>query len=69
MEQTDYCLRELHGGMGTDQLKEFKRLQEENERLRSPVSNLTLDNQFWVKPRRKITKPPAATQMYRPGAA
>ena len=30
--------------MGTDQLKEFKRLQEENERLRSPVSNLTLDN-------------------------
>ena len=30
--------------MGTDQLKEFKRLQKENERRRRPVSNLTLDN-------------------------
>ena len=30
--------------IGTDQLKEFKRLQKEDERLRTPVSNLTLDN-------------------------
>ena len=29
--------------MGTDQLKELKRLQKENERLRGAVSDLTLD--------------------------
>jgi len=30
--------------MGTDQLKELKRLQKENERLRKAVSDLALDN-------------------------
>ena len=29
--------------MGTDQLKELKHLQKENERLRRAVSDLTLD--------------------------
>lgn len=32
-----------YGGMGTDQLKELKRLQKENERLRKAVTDLTLD--------------------------
>ena len=32
-----------YGGMGADQLKELKRLQKENERLRRAVSDLTLD--------------------------
>ncbi len=42
-EQT-YCRwRKQYGGMGTDQLKELKRLQKENERLRKAVSDLTLD--------------------------
>ena len=31
------------GGMGTAQLRELKRLQKENERLRRAVSDLTLD--------------------------
>ena len=31
------------GGMGVSQLKELKRLQKENERLRRAVSDLTLD--------------------------
>ena len=35
--------RNLYGGMGTGQLKELKRLQKENERLRRAVSDLTLD--------------------------
>ena len=35
--------RMKYGGMGTDQLKELKRLQKENERLRKAVSDLTLD--------------------------
>ena len=41
-EQTFYRWRKQYGGMGTDQLKELKRLQKENERLRRAVSDLTL---------------------------
>ena len=42
-EQTYYRWRKQYGGMGTDHLKELKRLQRENERLRRAVSDLTLD--------------------------
>ena len=42
-EQTYYRWRKQFGGMGTDQLKELKRLRQENERLRKAVSDLTLD--------------------------
>ncbi len=42
-EQTYYRWRKKYGGMGTEQLKELKRLQKENERLRRAVSDLTLD--------------------------
>ena len=42
-EQTFYRWRKQYGGMGTAQLKEQKRLQKENERLRRAVSDLTLD--------------------------
>ncbi|MGA1753777.1 MAG: IS3 family transposase [Pontimonas sp.] len=42
-EHTYYRWRKQYGGMGTDQLKELKRLQRENERLRRAVSDLTLD--------------------------
>ena len=41
-EQTYYRWKNS-GGMGTEQLKELKRLQKENERLRRAVSDLTLD--------------------------
>ena len=41
-EQTYYRWRKQYGGMGTDQLKELRRLQKENERLRRAVSDLTL---------------------------
>ena len=43
VEQTFYRWRKQYGGMGTAQLKELKRLQKENERLRRAVSDLTLD--------------------------
>ena len=43
VEQTFYRWRKQYGGMGTAQLKELKRLQKENERLRRAVSALTLD--------------------------
>ena len=42
-EQTYYRRRKQYGGMGTDQLRELKRLQKENERLRKAVSDLTLN--------------------------
>ncbi|MCK0139303.1 IS3 family transposase [Aliiroseovarius sp. F47248L] len=42
-EQTFYRWRKQYCGMGTDQLKELKRLQKENDRLRRAVSDLTLD--------------------------
>lgn len=41
-EQTHCRWRKQYGGMETDQLKELKRLQKENERLRKAVSDLTL---------------------------
>ena len=43
VEQTYHRWRKQHGNMGTVQLKELKRLQKENERLRRAVSDLTLD--------------------------
>ena len=39
-EQTYYRWRKHYGGMGKGQLKELKRLQKENERLRRAVSDL-----------------------------
>ena len=42
-EQTYYRWRRKYGGMGAHQLRELKRLQKENERLRRAVSDLTLD--------------------------
>ena len=43
VEQTYYRWRKQYGGIGVDQLKELKRLQKENDRLRRAVSDLTLD--------------------------
>jgi transposase-like protein len=43
VEQTYYRWRKQYGGMGVDQLKELKRFQKENDRLRKAVSDLTLD--------------------------
>jgi len=43
VEQTYYRWRKQYGGMGADQVKELKRLQKKNERLRRAVSDLTLD--------------------------
>ena len=43
VEQTYYRWRREYGGMRSDQVKELKRLQKENERLRRAVSDLTLE--------------------------
>ena len=63
VEQTYYRWRKQYGGMGVDQLKALKRLQQENDRLRRAVSDLTLDKLIltasimskmsWASPRRR----------------
>ena len=45
-EQTCYRWRKQYGGMGTNQLKELKKLQKENEQLRKAVADLTIDKQI-----------------------
>nr|WP_255731649.1 transposase [Phaeobacter sp. B1627] len=42
-DQTFCRWRKQYGGMDTDQLKELKRRQKENDRLRRAVSDLRLD--------------------------
>jgi putative transposase len=48
-EQTLYRWKKTYGEMATDQLKELKPLQQENERLRRAVSDLTLDRLILAK--------------------
>ena len=62
-----YSWRKQYGGMGTDQLKELKRLQKENDRLRRAVSDLTMDK--FILGEAETSKPHTAAQLYRPGAA
>ena len=45
-EQTYYRWRKQYGGMGAGQLKDLKRLRQENEQLRRAVSDLTIDKQI-----------------------
>ena len=45
-EQTYYRWRKQYDGMGTDQLKELKKIQKENEQLHRAVADLTLDKQI-----------------------
>ena len=58
-QRTCYRWRKQYGGMGTDQLKELKRLQKENERLRKAVSDLTLDKLILKGERWRATGPSA----------
>ena len=45
-EQTYDRWRKQYGGIGTNQLKELKQLQKENEQLRKAVADLTIDKQI-----------------------
>ena len=58
-EQTYYRWRKHYGGMGKGQLKELKRLQKENERLRRAVSDLTLDKLILAEVARGNCQAPA----------
>ena len=42
-EVTYYRWRQEYGGLKTDQVKRLKELEQENSRLRRPISDLTLD--------------------------
>ena len=63
-EQTYYRWRMQYGGMGTDQLKELKKLQKENEQLRRAVAGLTLDKQILAEAARETCKPRTSSQMH-----
>ena len=67
-EQTFYRWRKRYGGMGTAQLKELKRLQKENERLRRAVSDLTLDKLILSEASKENSKPRASSGLHRSGA-
>jgi putative transposase len=43
---TYYRWSKSYGGMGTDQVKELKKLLKENEQLRRAVADFTLDKQI-----------------------
>ena len=45
-EQTYYRWRKQYGGTSRDQLKRLKEVEQENQRLRRAVSDLTLDKQI-----------------------
>ena len=65
VEQTYYRWRKQYGGMGVDQLKELKRLQKENDRLRKAVSDLTLDKLILKESAKgKTSKPRSSSCMY-----
>ena len=66
VEQTYYRWRKLYGGTGRDQVKELKRLQKENERLRRAISDLTLDKLINVRGRKgKLAKPRTSSRLHR----
>jgi transposase-like protein len=43
-DQTYYRWRKEYGGMGAEQAKRLKELEQENARLRGVVADLTIDN-------------------------
>ena len=67
VEQTYYRWRKQYGGMGTAQLKQLKRLQKENERLRRAVSDLTLDKLILSSDQGETSKPRASSSLHRSG--
>ena len=65
VEQTYYRWRKQYGGMGTDQVKELKRLQKENDRLRRAVSDLTLEKLILSEAARETFKPRPSSDLHR----
>jgi transposase-like protein len=45
-EQTYHRWKQRYGGMGGDGVRELRRLEEENRRLKKAVADLTVDNQI-----------------------
>lgn len=52
-DQTHYQWRKEYGGMGTEQAKRLKELEQENVRLRGIVADLTLDNAILMEALRR----------------
>jgi len=56
-EQTFYRWKEKYRGIGTEQLKEFRRLQKGNERLRKAVSDMSVDKLILGEAARVTSEP------------
>ena len=69
IEQTYYCWRQAYGGMGTEQVRELKRLQKENERLCRAMSDLTLDKLILAEAASRIRPPEESSASPRPRLA
>jgi putative transposase len=42
-EQTFYCWKKKYGGLGMNELRRLKQLEEENRRLKQMIADLSLD--------------------------
>ena len=65
-EQTYYRWRKAYGGMGTEHLRQQMWLQQENERLRRAVSDLTLDKLILAEAALVAASAPASSCRQRP---
>ena len=63
-EQTYYRWRQLYGGMKTGQLKELRRLQKKNERLKQALTDLTLDKLTLTGASRETNQPRTSSAMH-----
>ena len=71
-EQTFYRWKKQYAGLQSDQVREFKQLQDENARLKKVVAELTLDKVIlqdivqkrWLGPRRSARPCTYAVQCY-----
>ena len=68
-QQTYYRWRKLDGGMGREQLKRLKKLEQENQRLTHAVSDLALDKLPPEGAARETSEPLAPPSMHRPRGA
>ena len=64
-KQTHYCRRKQYRGMEANQLKELKRLQKENERLRKAVADLTLDKLILKEAARETSETRPTSRLHR----
>ena len=67
-EATFYNWKKKYGGLGPDELRRLRQLEEENARLKRIVADLTLDKEMLQDVLKKSFKEPAAKTVGRTSA-